>query len=134
MPGDAMCKYHTRTIIDTILQPAPIEGLPPVHVNSGALSKGGNRTTWELSRCRHLDLGYSNPYWAGNHAQQQGRPNLKLNQTVAWWCDRGCRWEDLDVLVGANFLLSKVIVLHIGGGGGAMTFAIHTKDKKPDKE
>ena len=63
-------------------------------------------------------LGDSIPYWAVNHARQQGRPNIKLKTTVAWWCGRGCRWEDFDALVGANFLLSKapeVIVLHMGG-------------------
>lgn len=83
------------------------------------------RIIWQLVIQKHhyllVDiwiLGDSIPYWAGNHARQQCRPNLKLKKTVAWWCGRGCGWEDFDALVGANFLLSKapeVIVLHMGG-------------------
>jgi len=83
------------------------------------------RIVWQVSPSKHhyllLDiwiLGIRSHTGTGNHARQQGRPNIKLNKTVAWLCGRGCGWEDFDALVGANVLLSnapEVIVLHMGG-------------------
>ncbi|XP_060590038.1 uncharacterized protein LOC132745207 isoform X2 [Ruditapes philippinarum] len=64
-------------------------------------------------------IGDSIPYWAGNHAIQTGKKNLRLpGQTIAWLGVRGLRWSTLRREIEAKVLLSpapSLILIHLGG-------------------
>lgn len=62
-------------------------------------------------------IGDSIPYWAGRRASVRHKPNLTLDQTIAWWGIRGMSWEDFTYSLQLDTLRRPpaIIAVHLGG-------------------